>query len=324
MALVGTNSFALLQDDVEDAGENSVNTEALATEKKPASAPAKDTKPAAKDEKATQKRGSGSARGRGKGRGNNDRADFEQGPPMKGQREHRNPRHSDRRDHPSGGMRSAGKREHDRKSGTGRGREVSKRGAGGKYVFGNDKTDARAAEQSANAALQSGADEETAVKAAQLEPALDEADGANAESVETDEEAGTKVPDEDKDITIEEFEKMKLEASRADDDIFAAPKPRRLINDGDSLGEALKKDENQSAQPQTPKRSPKLKKSPAEVKNTATAEFFASQNSKPSGRRNDRDNRRGNDGNRGSYSGRSRQAPAPRVDDVSAFPSLGG
>mmetsp|Transcript_45118 Transcript_45118/g.175060 ORF Transcript_45118/g.175060 Transcript_45118/m.175060 type:complete len:138 (+) Transcript_45118:61-474(+) len=83
MALVGTNSFALLQDDVEDADENSVNKEALVTEKKPASAPAKDTKPAAKDEKATQKRGSGSARGRGRGRGNNDRADYEQGPPMK-------------------------------------------------------------------------------------------------------------------------------------------------------------------------------------------------------------------------------------------------
>mmetsp|Transcript_45115 Transcript_45115/g.175052 ORF Transcript_45115/g.175052 Transcript_45115/m.175052 type:complete len:87 (+) Transcript_45115:61-321(+) len=64
MALVGTNSFALLQDDVEDADENSVNKEALVTEKKPASAPAKDTKPAAKDEKATQKRGSGSARGK--------------------------------------------------------------------------------------------------------------------------------------------------------------------------------------------------------------------------------------------------------------------
>uniref|UniRef100_A0A7S3A558 Hyaluronan/mRNA-binding protein domain-containing protein n=3 Tax=Rhodosorus marinus TaxID=101924 RepID=A0A7S3A558_9RHOD len=325
MALVGTNSFALLQDDVEDADENSVNKEALVTEKKPASAPAKDTKPAAKDEKATQKRGSGSARGRGRGRGNNDRADYEQGPPMKGPREHRNPRHSDRRDHPSGGMRSAGKREHDRKSGTGRGREVSKRGAGGKYVFGNDITDARAAEQSANAALQSGADEETAVKAAQLEPTQDEADITNAEEpVEGDEEMEGKVAEEEKDITIEEFERMKLEASRADDDIFAAPKPRRLINDGDSLGEALKKDEPPLAQPQTPKKSPKSKKSPADVKNSATADFFASQNAKPSSRRGDRDNRRGNDGNRGGYSGRSRQAPAPSVDDVSAFPSLGG
>lgn len=135
------------------------------------------------------------------------------------------------------GPRAVRGREYDRRSGTGRGREVSKQGRGGKYTLGNQANDARAAEISANAALSSGAGEEGAVAAAAdaasaggvlADPAAeeDEADAAVASAEdekkesadgEGDEEeakeAAPAEPEEPKEMTLDEFLKMKAETT---------------------------------------------------------------------------------------------------------------
>mmetsp|Transcript_6184 Transcript_6184/g.18656 ORF Transcript_6184/g.18656 Transcript_6184/m.18656 type:complete len:368 (-) Transcript_6184:299-1402(-) len=262
MAVVGQNVFALLNDDVEDAGANSVNTAALAP-KKPA--PASSSNAAVPKEDAQQQKGRQPGGGRGSGRGkprNMGPREREQGPNIASTREPRHPRHSDRRDHPSSTVpvRSSNRRDYDRKSGTGRGREVAKRGAGGKYVYGNDRNDARAAEQSANAALSLGADEEGAVSAAEQSRGKVEGDAPvegtdpNVENPEATEEAGEGADEEaeaeaegEKNISLEEYEKQKAEAAAESiGNVFSSGKSRRVANDGQEFSsmKALKKGDN--------------------------------------------------------------------------------
>lgn len=132
------------------------------------------------------------------------------------------------------GVRTMPGREYDRRSGTGRGREASKQGRGGKYTFGNEANDARAAEISANAALSSGAGEENAVAAAAdaassggvlADPAAEEEeavasadDGDDEKKEATDGEEGGEAkeaapaePEEPKEMSLEEFRKMQAE-----------------------------------------------------------------------------------------------------------------
>lgn len=75
-------------------------------------------------------------------------------------------------------------REFDRHSGTGRGKEISKGGAGGKYVFGSPEDEARKLSQGVNTALKSGMKDDEAVRS------VEERIVSEVEGEEVEEEAG--------------------------------------------------------------------------------------------------------------------------------------
>lgn len=179
-------------------------------------------------------------------------------------------------------------REYDRRSGTGRGREASKQGRGGKYTFGNEVTDARAAEISANAALSAGAGEETAVAAAAdaassggvlADPAAEEdeapaaADGgedgkvaADGEEASEAKEAAPAEPEEPKEMSLEEF--RKLQAETMESLSIGSGKGVRKANEG-SDGFANQKPLNKQPETHTGAIANFLKK-PAEASTTTT------------------------------------------------------
>ncbi|EME30373.1 hypothetical protein Gasu2_28890 [Galdieria sulphuraria] len=97
-------------------------------------------------------------------------------------------------------------REFDRHSGTGRGKEISKGGAGGRYVFGNPEEEARKLSQGVNTAFRSGLKDDEAVRSVE-ENIVDEVEG---EETEQETITGTttsgKVEEEPKEtLTLDEY-----------------------------------------------------------------------------------------------------------------------
>uniref|UniRef100_A0A7S1TF33 Hyaluronan/mRNA-binding protein domain-containing protein n=1 Tax=Compsopogon caeruleus TaxID=31354 RepID=A0A7S1TF33_9RHOD len=187
--MVVTNLYAALGDEMDEDAERSESVVAVVAEK--------DTAGAGRSRADVGGKGT-AAGGLAERRGN--AAGLLEGETEK---ERRPAKHSDRRDHPrgrytsgpnstggsgsgggSGNSRASGaptgsssgggsgvggrygKREFDRHSGTGRGREVAKGGAGGKFTVGNPSDDARQATSAANHALHRGGNVDRAVHAA--------------------------------------------------------------------------------------------------------------------------------------------------------------
>lgn len=239
------------------------------------------------------------------------------------------------------GVRTMPGREYDRRSGTGRGREASKQGRGGKYTFGNEANDARAAEISANAALSSGAGEEGAVAAAAdaassggvlADPAAEDdeapaaADGgeeekkeaADGEEGEEAKEAAPAEPEEPKEMSLEEFRKLQAETMESlsigsgkglrkaneGSDEFANQKPLNKQPETHTgvIASFLKKPTETSAT--TTKKAPAAKSPSADKKPTVDVkDFFKGL---PTGSRGGRGGYapRGDSGGRGGYAPR--------------------
>ena len=171
------------------------------------------------------------------------------------------------------GPRTVRGREYDRRSGTGRGREASKRGGGGKFTYGNETNDARAAEISANAALSAGAGEDVAVAAAAdaagaggdlADPAAAEdeappapAAGEDGEAKadadadgEEDKEPAAPEPEEPKEMTLDEFLKLKAETTEGLS-IGAAKLSLRKPNEGAAGADGFGDQKPLNKQPET-------------------------------------------------------------------------
>ncbi|GJQ10991.1 hypothetical protein GpartN1_g2782.t1 [Galdieria partita] len=94
-------------------------------------------------------------------------------------------------------------REFDRHSGTGRGKEISKGGAGGRYVFGNAEEEARKLSEGVNTALKSGLKDDEAVRSVE-ENIVEEVEGEEPEQ----ETASGKVKEEEEPketLTLDEY-----------------------------------------------------------------------------------------------------------------------
>mmetsp|Transcript_5468 Transcript_5468/g.11520 ORF Transcript_5468/g.11520 Transcript_5468/m.11520 type:complete len:388 (-) Transcript_5468:91-1254(-) len=170
MSLAGRNAFALLNDDADDAGLDSVNTDAIkagnktTTNEKPSpsttmnGASGPNSKNAGTKSANARQTAVGPDRRRGDRRGGGGGG---AGGGFEG-KEERAAKHSDRRDKPDYKPAGRGER-NERKSHTGRGKEVKKNGAGGRYTLGNERRDAARGENAANAAFSSGASDADAI-----------------------------------------------------------------------------------------------------------------------------------------------------------------
>jgi len=204
-----------------------------------------------------------------------------------------------------------GKRQFDRRSGTGRGREIKKDG-GGSRNWGSDKNEAKKAEHA-----------ESAEKAANN---AEDANIVEEENAVVEEEPVVEQEPEPATFSLDEYlaEKAKIQA---DNELFA-PKEEKMI-DTDFSGKAVVKIvEEDYFGLGGGKKLRKKNKDKKEVE-TVVPSFKVAKpersDDRDSGRRGDRRGGRGVDGKRG---GRSRgeekksKGSAVNVMDASAFPSL--
>lgn len=251
--------------------------------------------PAGGEEGGRSTDGSGRVRGRGRGRG--------RGYGYLGDGEER-PRH----------------REYDRRSGTGRGNEVKREGAGrGNWGVEIDP-------ESVVDTAEAGVEEEKA--------ASSEATGKKAEDVQPeveDAEKKVEVEEEDKEMTLEEYEKV-LSEKRKNLEALKA-KERKVVADKDFAAMQLVEKKNEEEvflklgaaekgkKKEVVEKDERLKK-PVNINEflrPAEGEGYYS----PSGRRGRGSRGRGERGGfRGGYG--NREATAPSIEDPSHFPTLGG
>lgn len=152
------NIYSILDDSDNEEGPKKVAPKSSSTETKKGSAPKKDIPGKAPDtkkdaKKSGDKKPNSSAKGStddvGEGGKDNNRGGMSKG---KGKEANRKPANKDKSE-------TGGKRAFDRKSGTGRGREVS-RGGRGPFNSGNDRQDAQNAEKDPSTAEVTGDDDE--------------------------------------------------------------------------------------------------------------------------------------------------------------------
>ncbi|ETV98572.1 hypothetical protein H310_08695 [Aphanomyces invadans] len=217
--------------------------------------------------------------------------------------------------HAEGGERSERKRHFDRKSGTGRGKEVSKSGGGARNWGNEDDKAEQAAEAAVDEAVADEAKEIAAEEAAVPEVAVVEEEVDNT-------------------ITYEEYLAKKKEA-RSNGELFAEKELRTVENDFD--GAALISKEGKTPDfIESNFEKVFTKKTSGRKKNLVTdVGFSAPAINPPRFDRVEREDRGGRGGRGGREGGRGRgagrgdakkaaggKANAPNVSDLNAFPSL--
>jgi plasminogen activator inhibitor 1 RNA-binding protein len=226
--------------------------------------------------------------------------------------ERRRGNHNDRNTKQGRGRAPArdGKRAYDRRSGTGRGKEI-KKGGGGARNWGNDKNEARKAEGTVN----------EGEEAAATEPKPEETEAAPQGSEEAAAPAPEVVEEEDKTMTLEEY----MESKRNPDSTAFKPfAEKELVNE--FAGKASVKAVEEDFLKMGGGKSLRKKGSKKDQKATLDVGFKVSSSDDP--RRDDRrGDRRGGRGGRGPRSGGGRgrggrQGGAINVADVNSFPSL--
>ncbi|KAG2763258.1 hypothetical protein PC129_g332 [Phytophthora cactorum] len=278
MASKYQNFFAALDSDDEDTPR--VNKKATP----PPSAPVTLNKPAAGNKKSGNKKA-----------------------PVGDKKESRGPREGGRapRERGERGRGNRGpRREHERRSGTGRGKETSKQG-GGARNWGN-KADPN--EQLAEAAVQEGA-----------KPASDE-EAAEEATVEEAEE-------EEVQLTLDEY--LAKQKSSRSGELFADVEVRQVANEFSSAVQITKEGKTPDFMDSQYEKV-YSKKTSGRKKQVITDVGFRSE--KPERFTRDFDSTRGGRGNRGGRGARGngrtggrggRGANVPNVTDMNAFPSLG-
>ncbi|KUF78852.1 hypothetical protein AM587_10010807 [Phytophthora nicotianae] len=272
------NFFAALDSDDEDTPR--VNKKATP----PPSAPVTLNKPAAGNKKSGNKKAPAADKKESRGPREGGRAPRERGERGRGAR---GPR-----------------REYERRSGTGRGKEVNKQG-GGARNWGN-KADPN--EQMAEAAAQEGA-----------KPASDE-EAAEEAAAEEEEE-------EEVQLTLDEY--MAKQKSARSGELFAEVEVRQVTNEFSSAVQITKEGKTPDFMDSQYEKV-YSKKTSGRKKQVITDVGFRTE--KPERFSRDFDSSRGGRGNRGGRGARGngrtggrggRAANVPNVTDMSAFPSLG-
>ncbi|ETP35633.1 hypothetical protein F442_16261 [Phytophthora nicotianae P10297] len=278
MASKYQNFFAALDSDDEDTPR--VNKKATP----PPSAPVTLNKPAAGNKKSGNKKAPAADKKESRGQREGGRAPRERGERGRGAR---GPR-----------------REYERRSGTGRGKEVNKQG-GGARNWGN-KADPN--EQMAEAAAQEGA-----------KPASDE-EAAEEAAAEEEEE-------EEVQLTLDEY--MAKQKSARSGELFAEVEVRQVTNEFSSAVQITKEGKTPDFMDSQYEKV-YSKKTSGRKKQVITDVGFRTE--KPERFSRDFDSSRGGRGNRGGRGARGngrtggrggRAANVPNVTDMSAFPSLG-
>lgn len=228
--------------------------------------------------------------------------------------ERRRQKHDDRNTKSGRGRPQAreGKRSYDRRSGTGRGKEIKKGGGGGRN-WGSDKNDAR---------RNQGAVDEKALNEK-------EADGAEktVEGEETKEEEKVEVKEEepeDNTMSYEDYMKSKENPAAG---ILAPVEKKDFVNEfAGKETHAVKKDEEFLVMGSG--KAIRKKGAKKEEKKTLTPSFRVADPNKRGGRdeRGGRDRRGGGGGRdrRGGRGGGRKAKPAPGINtsDTDAFPTL--
>eukprot|EP00797_Seminavis_robusta_P011635 Sro188_g081120.2 (319) ;mRNA; r:21983-23359 len=197
-----------------------------------------------------------------------------------------------------------GKRQYDRRSGTGRGREV-KKGGGGARNWGSDKNEARQAE---------GHVDEDAVVTPPEEGKEDVTEQGAAEGEEAPVEEEEAVPEpepEPEDITLSYEEYMATKAN-PDNEAFAPVKEREVANEFAGLS-VKKKEEDEDFMMMGGGKQKKKKQNKGAPKQSITLDFRVTSSSgggddrrRDSGGRGGRDGRGRGRGGRGGRDGRGR------------------
>lgn len=218
-----------------------------------------------------------------------------------------------------------GKRAYDRRSGTGRGREIKKEG-GGARNWGSNKNDARAAEGQ----VQEGAVEVVAMEENNEGEKKEEENGKTEENAE--EVAAPPEEEADKTMSYEEYMATK-EAPQSD--AFAPVKQREVKNEFAGIQSKKYEEENFVVMGGGKNKRSKQKK---DQKQTLVPSFRVADDRRREGRgggrgrgrgRGDRGGRGGGRGDRGGGRGggrgrgRGRESKEINVLDKAAFPSLG-
>lgn len=213
-----------------------------------------------------------------------------------------------------------GKRTYDRRSGTGRGKEI-KKGGGGARNWGNDKDEARKGEGTVNEGEEAAAVAETKPEETEATPQVSE------EAVAPEPEV---VEEEDKSMTLEEYMQSKTDpdstafkpvVERDIVDEFAGKASMKLVKEEDFLkmggGKALRKKAGKKG-----------------LKQAATVDVGFKIANADEPRREGKDERRGGGDRRGGRGGRGGRSGgggrgrsggrggAINVADVNSFPSL--
>mmetsp|Transcript_19312 Transcript_19312/g.33293 ORF Transcript_19312/g.33293 Transcript_19312/m.33293 type:complete len:378 (+) Transcript_19312:437-1570(+) len=375
-SLAAKNAFALLNDDAEDAGIDSVNTAKLnqPVQAAPAkSAAPKTTAPAPGDKSnANKKTGPAGPAGRDAGRKpdsrgpNRDRrgpssavaggAAGGEGDASGDGKEARSARHTDKRDRGDGrGYKGGPDGRNERKSHTGRGKEVKKSGAGGKFTMGSEKTDAQEGEKAANAAFQKGVDGEQVIAEVERAEGANEAvendaaaanveggaDGANA-SAEGAAPAADAPPSQ---MTLEQYleqkknQKLEIEGfskktvRKVDAESLKMKKLEKedtdfLFKEGTLGDKAANANADKEGKKKTPQTDAELTKQlfrsgpPAERRERRGGDRGdRRENGGPKSDKGDKSDKGGKRG--GDRPARGPKSAAPNVSDTSAFPTLG-
>jgi len=215
-----------------------------------------------------------------------------------------------------------GKRAYERRSGTGRGKEIKKSGGGGRN-WGSDKNDARQAEgmvfeekENENIDIEGAVGEQTGESAGEdgAPEAQENGDAAEAEPEKEEEE--------DKTMTYEEYLAQKAE-QRAESDAFKPVEMRELENEFAGLvGKKGRKEEEAEAflKMGTGKALRKKGSGEKKEKEKLVPNFRVQDANAPMRRSNRRDGGRGGRG----YDRRGDRKRTGQVDvaDMSSFPSL--
>lgn len=226
--------------------------------------------------------------------------------------ERRRGNHNDRNTKQGRGRAPArdGKRAYDRRSGTGRGKEI-KKGGGGARNWGNDKNEARKAEGTVNEGEEATA-AETKPEGTETTPQVSEEAAAPTPEV---------VEEEDKTMTLEEYMQTK---NNPDSVAFKPVVERELVDE--FAGKASVKMVEEDFLKMGGGKSLRKKGYKKGQKQSVDVGFKIASSDDP--RRDERrGDRRGGRGGRGSRSGGGRgrggrQGGAINVADVNSFPSL--
>jgi len=250
-----------------------------------------------------------------------------------------------------------GKRAYDRRSGTGRGREI-KKGGGGARNWGSDKNDARSAEHAATEV-----DQEEAKEVVEIEANVS-GEPSQEEQVHVVEELQVEQEEEDNTLTLDEYLKKKAEDHKASEAFKALSVKELVVDESFATKSAFKKEqEDFLVMGETKKPKKKVSTKPKPEKQTLDVDFKVGAPTNfgaSAGRRRETDGRgrsdfersggRGGEGRRGggrgggryeggrggreggrgnsSFSGRggrdfsSSRGPKLDVADTTAFPSL--
>lgn len=245
----------------------------------------------------------------------------------------RSRRNDDRNTKTGRGGRHArdGKRAYDRRSGTGRGREM-KKGGGGAHNWGSDKNDARAAEHEATA---SSTEEKAPTAEGETDGAVEETkENGEGKAESNKKEDAAVVEEEDNTISYEEY--IAAKKSEVPESEFFKPLVTKQLDDVDDFaGKALVRSKDENFLVMGGGKAPKKKGKPKAEKQTIVAGFRTG--GRGGGERSDRrgggrgggDRRggRGRDRNRNDSGAGSRSQKKQGADvdvaDTLSFPSLG-